>query len=138
MDFVVKIRRSLLFAFFLGIVHLCAITAVILLSVPVYIKLLCMILLFISFLYYFNKYVILNSARTIVKIEHIGESWSLVNSEGNIMSAELVATYISRRLIVLRFKVSGRLFKISVPIFIDAVTAESWRQLRQRLLTKKV
>ncbi|MCK4869654.1 MAG: hypothetical protein KAS93_00925 [Gammaproteobacteria bacterium] len=97
-----------------------------------------MILLFISFLYYFNKYVILNSARTIVKIEHIGESWSLVNSEGNIMSAELVATYISRRLIVLRFKVSGRLFKISVPIFIDAVTAESWRQLRQRLLTKKV
>lgn len=97
-----------------------------------------MILLFISFLYYVNKYVILNGARTIVKIEHVGDGWRLVSGESNIVSAELVATYISRWLIVLRFKVSGRFFKISVPIFFDAIALESWRQLRQHLLTKKV
>jgi len=135
-----ELTASPMLAILLLALHLIAISSLVIITPFIGFGWFLLIPVFIySAFYYFKKYILLSSNSSVVSVSQSTDGdWSLILGDQSECYVDLCDdSYVHPLLVILNFKVEGSYRRISLPLFKDALGAETHRQLRSRLRLSK-
>lgn len=111
-----------------------AILALVVAPLSIWLSILFMLLVALSFYFQMNLNVWMNAKKSVNRLVWLeGQQWEIFDRDGGSVEGVLLGqSYLHTRLVILRFKTVTKDKRIAI-IFADSVTAESHRQLRVRL-----
>lgn len=129
-------RRSLWLVGLLLVAHAGAFALVFLIPAPAWIRVLLACLISISLIAALNTHALLRSRRAIVHaVWDSDNQWTLRNAAGDEFDARLLSgSYVNSALVILNFSAGKRWLYRSLVLMPDSLDADTFRQLRVRLL----
>lgn len=132
----IKLQPSQQFKWFLILLTLSSILIIWFLSISIMLKL-CLSFLSLAYgIYHYFRYGLLQHPHSIVGLKLARKEWSVLDHAGYQSAILCGSSTITRRICILRFKVSGKKLKQSCILFRDSVQADQYRKIRLAVFNK--
>ncbi|HMJ49425.1 MAG TPA: protein YgfX [Burkholderiales bacterium] len=128
----IRFKPSVILGLLLVLAHASAVGLLLVVPLPIWSKLVTVVVVCISFAFYFRRNARLAAPSSLVALEIKEDCACTVETRnGNRRSCTVLPTsYVSASLTILNLKVDGKLLRKHLVILPDAVNAEDFRKLR--------
>ncbi|MBN2689311.1 MAG: hypothetical protein JXR42_01730 [Gammaproteobacteria bacterium] len=132
----VVIKFSRLFLAILIVLHILAIISIVILPWSWWVRLVLVLGVMAQFCFMVSRFVLLAHSNSVAQVFYQNDCWFLQNNVGDKYQVDFENGYVSKFLILLNFKRTGKWRVSSVVVFKDGVeNQDMWRKLRVRLFS---